>query len=174
MQEGRWRSVYGVIIAGCVLMLVAFLPLLSRMVASIVSGALCEQLVAAKLSLPQAISLGMSKSELQFVDLRSAEEGLGGARSKPTSKGKYTAYSNPYADETADSGTILPTLAPLVRHCTDCWSERDCGPLTHDVRCCILQHAPFCMSYSCAQRSPAESTIQHDPSCTASQLLAVI
>ena len=116
VQVNGWRSVYGVIIAGCVMSLVTFLPLLSHMAASLPS-AIAEHAMSSRISLPQATSLGLQKSELHFVDLSSAEEGRRGARSQLTNKGKYTAYSNPYAEDATESGTIQPTLAPLVRRC---------------------------------------------------------
>jgi hypothetical protein len=121
LQGGGLKACYIVIASGWVLALVTFLPLLIHVAASSQLESAGSHTLTSRISLPNAKAglkdLENGTSELQFVDLSSAEEGRGTGRSQMMNNGTYKAYSNPYAgadDSVPDVGTIIPSLMPQV------------------------------------------------------------
>ena len=114
MQDSL-SSASGVVLSGAILTVACFTPLLLHTVGSlpIIISSLDSK--STSVLLPAAVSLGMQQScELHYVNLNSAEEGRGVKQSQQVQKGKYTAYSNPYADDATEPGTIQPSLMPQV------------------------------------------------------------
>lgn len=112
MQGGSTRATTGVIIAGYVIALATFLPLLVRRVAAL--PVMLERSSNARVSLAQASSLPHARSaEMHFVDLSSAVEGKPKLKTQLAKAGQYTAYSNPYAEDATSPGAIKPALIPM-------------------------------------------------------------
>jgi hypothetical protein len=173
LQEDGLQSVSQVMIAGCVLTIVCFAPLLMHTAASIPFLSRDTGGPSAQLSIPAAVPGGpqnLNSSELHFVDLKSIEEGRYVTRSKHTKAGKYTAYSNPYADDATEPGTIQPTLMPQVRHA--CHPDNEdrplCNAAVHSPRSCLYPYGPIPLapSHATARSLAAAGPYQSDRRCT--------
>lgn len=116
VRQGELGSFYKLVVAGCVIVLLCYAPLLIRAAGSWEVNPEARAL-SKKISLNRASDEGQTGSTgLRYVDLNAAEEGRGPKNSEVLDKGDYKAYSNPYAQEnTAGVDSIQPVLMPKVR-----------------------------------------------------------
>lgn len=111
------QSTTGVIIAGCVLTILGFAPLLVHAASGVPVAIQGTSVPATQLSLPAAASAGtQNSSDMHFVDLKSFGEKHKGMRSTASKAALYTSYANnTFADESTARDSIQPSLMPQAR-----------------------------------------------------------